>query len=194
MSARVRIPATYDDLLHVPHDLVAELIDGELHTSPRPRPAHSRSVTRLSSRLTRSFEFGEDGPGGWIFLIEPEIHLGGDVLVPDLAGWRVERMRSTPQAAYIDLVPDWICEVLSPSNAGRDRTIKMPAYARHGVAYAWIVDVSERTLEVFHLENGRWSILSTHAGEESVSAEPFEALVLHPDDIYGPAPPSAPAP
>jgi Uma2 family endonuclease len=192
MSARVRIPATYDDLLQMPDDVVAELIGGELHTSPRPRPAHSRSITRLSSRLTRSFEFGEDGPGGWIFLIEPEIHFRGDVVVPDLAGWRVERMHETPRSAYIDLPPDWICEVLSPSNAGRDRTIKMPAYARHGVAYAWIIDVNDRTLEVFRLENGRWSTIATYQGEESVSAEPFESLVLHPDDIYGPASPAAP--
>jgi Uma2 family endonuclease len=194
MSARVRIPATYDDLLQVPDDLVAELIDGELHTSPRPRPEHARSSYRLGARLS-VFEFGGGGGGaGWVFMHEPELHLGGDILVPDTAGWRVERMQHTPRSAYIDLAPDWICEVLSPSNAGRDRTIKMPAYARYGVAYAWIVDVNDRTLEVFRLENRRWSTIATYQGEEPVSAEPFESLVLQPDDIYGPAPASPPAP
>jgi Uma2 family endonuclease len=187
MTARARQLATYDDLLQVPDHLVAELIDGELHTSPRPRPAHARAQTRLAARLTRAFEFGEDGPGGWIFLIEPELHLGRDVLVPDLAGWRVERMAETPQTAFVDVVPDWVCEILSPSNSRHDRLRKIPAYARHGAAYAWTVDVVERSLEVYRLENGRGSFLAVH-GSEPIAAEPFESLVIQPDDLYGPAP------
>lgn len=127
-------------------------------------------------------------------MIEPELHLGEDVLVPDICGWRVERLPETPDTAGIDIAPDWVCEVLSPSNARHDRIVKMPVYARHGVAYAWIVDVAERTLEVFRLENGRGSWLSTHAGSEPVAAEPFEALVIQPDDVYGPAPASPAAP
>jgi Uma2 family endonuclease len=193
MKARPRHPATYEDVLRAPDHLIAELIDGELHTSPRPRPAHSRSILRLSARLAR-FEFGEDGdPGGWVFMIEPELHLGDDVLVPDICGWRVERLPETPQTAGVEVAPDWVCEVLSPSNSRHDRVVKMPAYARHGVAYAWTVDVTERSLEVYRLENGRWSLLAVH-GDEPVAAEPFESLVLQPDDIYGPATASPAAP
>jgi len=195
MTARVRVPATYEDLLQVPDDRIAELIDGELYASPRPRPRHSRSIVRLTTRLASSFEFGDGGgPGGWVFMVEPEVHLGDDVVVPDLAGWRIGRMPETPETAFVVIAPDWICEVLSPSNGHHDRIIKLPVYARHGVSYAWTVDAFERSLEVYRLENRRWSLLGVHGDAEPVAAEPFETLAIKPDDLYGPAAPSSPPP
>src|SRR5260370_38013851 len=99
MAARARGRATYQDLLNVPDRSIAELIDGELYASPRPRARHAFAATRLGYRLGPSYDFGDGGPGGWLFLFEPELHLGEDALVPDLAGWRRERMPQLPDTA-----------------------------------------------------------------------------------------------
>lgn len=171
-------PATYEDLLAVPDHLVAEIVDGELHTSPRPAPRHADASSGLGGALRGPFDRGRGGPGGWRILFEPELHLGRDVLVPDLAGWRRERMPQVPDEAYISLVPDWVCEVLSPSTAALDRARKLPIYAREQVSHAWLVDPIARTLEVLRLEAGRWVLVGTWAGTATVHAEPFEALGL----------------
>jgi Uma2 family endonuclease len=113
-----------------------------------------------------------------VLLGEPELHLGGEVLVPDLAGWRRERMPELPEEVGITLAPDWVCEVLSPSTVAIDRGRKMGSYAREGVRHLWLVDPGVQSLEVYRLENGRWSLLGTHLGEVTVHAEPFEALGL----------------
>ena len=186
MTADARIRATYDDLLKVDDKLVAELIDGELHSSPRPGPRHADVSSSLGMKLGPPFRFGDGGPGGWWILDEPELHLGRDVLVPDLAGWRRERMPELPTTAWFDIPPDWICEVLSESTTLHDRIRKMPVYAHHGVAYAWLVNPVLQSLEVLRLENGRWLVLSMHAGDEKVSAEPFDAVVLDLADLWAP--------
>ena len=176
--------ATYDDLLTVPDILVAEILDGELFTSPRPAFPHARATTTLHVALD-PFDRrtgGPGGPGGWWFLFEPELHLGADILVPDLAGWRRERMPVLPNEAYSELAPDWVCEVVSPSTARVDRVRKVPIYAREGVSHLWLVDPLQQTLEVFQLEGQRWVLISTHGGAEMVRAEPFAALEL---DISG---------
>jgi len=174
-----RREATYADLEELPPHHVGELIGGELYVSPRPRPRHSRAAFRLSNALGPFDEDpGEEGPGGWVLLIEPELHLGEEVLVPDLAGWRRERMPVLPDEVGIELAPDWVCEVLSPSTAALDRNRKMGSYAREGVRHLWLVDPAAQSLEVFRLENGRWSMLGTHAGEVTVRAEPFEMRAL----------------
>jgi Uma2 family endonuclease len=111
--------------------------------------------------------------GGWWILDEPELHLGPNALVPDLAGWRRTRMPHLPDTAYFPLAPDWVCEILSPSTASLDRVKKLAVYAREGVTHAWLVDPDARTLEVLRIEAGRWTILATHAGREVVRAEPF---------------------
>jgi Uma2 family endonuclease len=129
-QAPARRTATYEDLLEVPEHLVAEIIDGELVTSPRPSSRHSLAASGLGADLTGPFQRGRGGSGGWVNLDEPELHIAGQVMVPDLAGWRRERMPEVPDVAYFELAPDWLCEVLSPSTAKRDRTRKMHHYAR----------------------------------------------------------------
>jgi Uma2 family endonuclease len=175
---RTRRPATYEDLLKVPDHLVAEILDGELHVSPRPAPRHADASSGLGGFLRGPFDRGRGGPGGWRILAEPELHLGRDVLVPDLAGWRRDRLPALPAEAYFSVSPDWVCEVVSPSTAAIDRVKKLTIYARAQVRHAWMIDPSARTLEVLRLENGRWTIVSTWSGMETVAAEPFEAIEL----------------
>ena len=170
--------ATYDDVLTAPEDKVAEILDGELVLSPRPALRHSATHARLLRRVASPFEDGLDGPGGWWILVEPEIHLGEDVLVPDLAGWRRERMPSIPDVAFFTLAPDWACEVLSPSTERIDRGKKLRIYAEAGVARAWLVDPVEHTLEVLRLREGAWTIVAVHGGDDRVRAEPFAAIEL----------------
>ena len=131
---------------------------------------------------------GRGGPGGWWIVDEPELHLDGDVLVPDLAGWRQERMPDRPSGAFIDLTPDWICEILSPSTSRLDRIHKLPIYAREGVRHAWLVDPIARTLEVFRLEGGRWTLIGAHGDEPTVRAEPFDAVDLDLLALWGDEP------
>jgi Uma2 family endonuclease len=171
-------PATYDDLAKLPETLVAEIVNGELHASPRPAPPHTRASSSLGGLLVGPFDHGRGGPGGWWILLEPELHLADDVLVPDWAGWRRDRLPHLPKSDYFPLAPNWICEVLSPSTSRLDRAQKLAIYAREGVGHAWLVDPDAGTMEVLRLENRRWTILATHAGAEVVRAEPFTEVGL----------------
>jgi Uma2 family endonuclease len=170
--------ATYEDLVAAPAHVVAELIDGELVLSPRPAAAHARAASRLGVELGGPFDRGRGGPGGWILLDEPELHLHGDVLVPDIAGWRRERMPELPEATAFELPPDWVCEVLSPGTAAHDRGGKLAVYAREGVRHVWLVDPAARLLEVFALQERRYTLLGVWRDQASVRAEPFEAFEL----------------
>jgi len=171
-------PATYKDLEALPPHVVAEIVDGELWASPRPAPRHATAWARITSRIEPAFFQGRGGPGGWIILGEAEIHLGKQVLVPDLAGWRRTRLPRLPATAYIALAPDWVCEVVSPSTARLDRAKKLGIYAAEGVRHAWLVDPLARTIEVLRLVRGRWAIAATHAGDAAVRIEPFEEIEL----------------
>jgi Uma2 family endonuclease len=171
-------PATYEDLVKVPDICVAEIVDGELHVSPRPAPRHARAGSSLGVLVGGPYDSGRGGPGGWWILDEPELHLGGDVLVPDLAGWLRARMPRLPDTAYFPLAPDWVCEVLSPSTASLDRVKKLTIYAREQVAHAWLIDPVARTLEVLRLAAGRWTILAAHTGSDVVRADPFAEIEL----------------
>jgi len=171
-------PATYEDLAALPDNLVAEIVNGELHASPRPAPPHTSAGSVLGGELVPPYHLGRGGPGGWWILLEPELHLGGDVLVPDWAGWRRGRMPHLPAIAFFPLAPDWICEIVSPSTSRLDRAQKLAIYAREGVAHAWLIDPDLGTLEVLRLEDGRWTILSTHGGSEVVRGEPFADIEL----------------
>jgi Uma2 family endonuclease len=168
--------ATYDDLRRVPDNYVAEMFDGDLYASPRPAAPHSRAATKLAAKLDGPFDL--EGPGGWIFLIETELHFRNDVLVPDIAGWRRERLPAVPDEPYLTLAPDWVCEVLSPSTERLDRGAKLRIYAREGVGHAWLVDPSYRSLEVLALEGGRLEPLAVYNGNASVRARPFDAIEL----------------
>lgn len=172
--------ATYDDLLKVPDLLVAEILDGELFATPRPAFPHAQASSALRGALD-PFDRrigGPGGPGGWWILFEPELHFGTDVLVPDLAGWRRERMPVLPNVTYAELAPDWVCEIVSPSTARVDRVRKVPIYAREGVSHLWLVDPLQQILEVFRLEERHWVLVNTHGGADLVRAEPFAALEL----------------
>ncbi len=183
-------PATYDDLLKVPDHLVAEIIDGELVTTPRPAPRHADARSGLGGVLRGPFDRGRGGPGGWRILDEPELHLGADIVVPDLAGWRRDRLPTLPEEANFRVPPDWICEVVSPSTAALDRVKKLALYARERVAHAWIVDPLIQTLEVLRLDDGRWLIVGTCAGDATVRAEPFSAVEWDLTLLWDEPPPS----
>src|SRR5207249_9675229 len=173
-----RRPATYDDLLSVPDHLVAEILDGDLHASPRPSVAHTIATTSLSAFVVGPFDHGRGGPGGWWILGEPELHLGDDVVVPDLAGWRRERMPVLPDVVGFTLAPDWVCEVISPSTAHIDRGRKLRVYAREQVTHLWFVDPLARTIEVYRLEGERWVVAGTYEGARMLRLEPFAAVEL----------------
>ena len=170
--------ATYADIEALPPNVVGELVAGELFVSPRPAGPHATASTALAMDLGSPFQRGRGGPGGWRFLIEPELHFGNDVLVPDIAGWRRERMPAPPQTVAIELAPDWLCEVLSPSTERLDRTRKLPLYARAGVRHVWLVNPVHRTLEVLRLDAGHWVLATSYGDVDRVRAEPFDAIEL----------------
>ena len=178
-------PASYEDLLRVPDHLVAEILEGELFATPRPAAPHAHTAFRLSAALGAPFDAGRGGPGGWVMLFEPELHLHEDVVVPDLAGWRRERLPVLPDAPFLTLAPDWVCEILSPPTERIDRLHKLRIYSRESVAHAWLINPLQRTLEVLRLEQGRWTVAATHGGEEDlVLVAPFEALPLELSRIW----------
>lgn len=170
--------ATYQDILDAPEHHVAELLSGTLYTHPRPAAPHAEAASVLGMDLGAAFHRGRGGPGGWIILDEPELHLGEDVMVPDLAGWRRERMASVPRDPFLDLAPDWACEVLSPSTVHVDRRRKMPLYAHHGLLHLWFVDPLARLVEVFRLDEQGYRHCVTVGEDEVVRLEPFEAIEL----------------
>jgi Uma2 family endonuclease len=185
MASPVKRRATYDDVLQVPAHRVAEIVDGDLHVSPRPASRHALAASVLGSALGPPFHHGRGGPGGWWILFEPELHFGEDVLVPDLAGWRRQRMPEFPDTAAFTLAPDWVCEIVSPSTERLDRAKKMPVFARENVLHLWLVNPVARTLEVYRLAEGRWLLLATHEGAARVRPEPFHAVELDLGPLWG---------
>lgn len=177
-------PATYEDLLKVPEHLVAEIIDGELFTSPRPASPHAFAAATLLSTLVARLQRGQGCPAEWWFLMEPELHLGADVLVPDLAGWRKANMAHVPNVPWFDIAPDWICEIVSVKTARLDRIRKLPRYARNGVPYAWIVDPVAQSVEVYCRQGEHMLQFSTHEGSEKIVAEPFAPCELDLNDLW----------
>ncbi len=184
-AATGRRPATYEDLLAVPEHLVAEILDGELQTSPRPAVPHAIATSGLGADLIGPFDRGRGGPGGWWMLAEPELHLAADVVVPDLAGWRRARVPDLPRGAFLEIAPDWVCETLSPSTERLDRGTKLAIYAREGVVHVWLLNPLSETLEVYRLELGRWLLLETHAGDVAARSEPFDAVELELWRLWG---------
>lgn len=176
MTAPAERKARYEDLFDLPENLVGEIIHGSLHTHPRPAPRHAHAYSVLGYRLGGPYDGGIDGPGGWWILDEPELHLGDDILVPDLAGWRRERMPQLPETAWFGLAPDWACEILSPATARTDRILKMPIYAREAVRHLWLVDPELKSLEVYELKEGHWLLLATLKDDDPVRQPPFDAI------------------
>lgn len=178
MAEPERRRARYEDLYDIPEHHIGEIIAGELYTQPRPGVPHARASSVLGAVLYDPFDSGGGGPGGWVVLDEPELHLGADVLVPDLAGWRRERMPELPRDAALTLAPDWVCEVLSPRTRAHDRVRKMPVYAREGVGHLWLVDPDAKLLEIYRLDGESYRSVGSHDGDARVRAEPFDAIEL----------------
>lgn len=185
----VRRRATYDDVLNAPEHTIAEVLDGEIHSMPRPRRSHLRSATGLGSYLFGAFQVGAGGPGGWTILAKSELHLGSepDIVVPDLGGWRAGRLvdQEDIDEAFITVVADWVCEILSPGTHRIDRMKKMPIYSREKVGHVWLVDPRERTIEVFRHQDASYSLVGTFGGEDPVAAEPFEAAPIPAAFLWG---------
>ena len=169
-------PATYDDLVGLPGGVVGEILDGQLHASPSPALQEAAAAVTLGRILLRP-PGGDEGPDRWQVLPEPELHLGADILVPRLAGWRASRLRDLPDTPDFSLPPDWVCEIRS-SGAASFRARKMAIYAAERVSHAWLIDPFAQLLEARRLEDGRWTSVATHAGSEIVHLEPFPAIDL----------------
>lgn len=176
--------ATYADLEKVPPHLVAEIVDGVLETHPRPRPRHGGAANELGYELTGPFGRGKGGPGGWVFLPEPELHLGAHVVVPDLAGWRRERLPVEPETSYIETAPDWVCEILSPATERLDRGPKRRVYADARVPHLWLLDPKAKLLECFALAAGQWLLQATFQPGDEVRVEPFDAVGFPLDALF----------
>ena len=176
MHQRVDKPATYADLEAVPPHLVAEILFGELVTHPRPVRRHGGATSALGGVLTGTYQFGIGGPGGWVFVDEPELHLGPHVLVPDIAGWRRERLQPQRHDAFTTISPDWICETLSPSTERYDRGQKRAIYAQYGVGHLWFLDARVKSLECFELQNKEWVLKGTYFDKDVVCAAPFDVM------------------
>lgn len=187
LAEKPKAPATYADIEALPDNMVGQILHGVLHAHPRPAPRHVRASSRLGSELDGPFDRGRGGPGGWIIVDEPELHLGRHVVVPDLAGWRRERMPRLPDTAWFETAPDWVCEVLSPSTARIDRTDKLSIYAEFGVGHAWYIDPELRTLEVFALTGeAKWLVSATFKDADPVAAPPFEVHEFTLDVLWPP--------
>jgi Uma2 family endonuclease len=178
LTTPARRPATYQDVIDAPADKIAEIVRGALYLHPRPLPRHAVAMMYLGAHVSIPFGMGRGGPGGWWILVEPELHLGEDVLVPDLVGWRRERLPAMPDTVGITVVPDWVCEVLSPSTRRFDLNEKRASYAGHGVRYLWLVGPRARTLEACRLVDGAWTVLATLRDGAEVRLPPFEAITF----------------
>ena len=179
--ARKMKKATYQDIVNLPEGIIGEIISGELHTQPRPAVRHTSAASNLGM-LFAPFGIGgggSGGPGGWRILIEPEVHLAEHVLVPDLAGWKRDRMPTLPSTAAITLTPDWVCEILSPSTGIKDRTKKMPLYAEFKVPHVWLIDPIATTVEAYRLTDTGWLLLGNFGGVQKAFIEPFQAVELN---------------
>ncbi len=185
----LRRRATYQDVLDAPAEMTAEVLDGELHLMPRPRRSHLRSASGLGAFLFGAFHVGASGPGGWTIIDEPEIHLGPglDIVVPDLGGWRAGRLvdREDMDEPFITVVPDWVCEILSPGTLRVDRMKKMPIYAREKIGHVWLIDPRERTVEVFRHAGTTYMLVGTFGGDSGLAAEPFETATIPPAFLWG---------
>lgn len=179
----------YARLEALPENLTGEIIGGRLYAQPRPTTRHALAKSGLAMDIGSAYHRGRGGPGGWWILVEPEIHFIRDteVLVPDLAGWRRDRMPRLPPDHRIEVTPDWVCEILSPTTARTDRMTKMPVYARHGVPYLWLVDPLAQTLEAFALREGRWTVIGQFQEQAIVSVEPFQEIGLELGPLWEPA-------
>jgi len=181
-----RLPTLYELLVTLPEGLTGEIINGQLHTQPRPSGPHARVSSRIDRRIGRSYDDGLDGPGGWWIFVEPEVHFVRDiqVAVPDLAGWKRSNMPNPPADQRFEVVPDWVCEILSPSTASKDREVKMPLYSHYGVAFAWLIDPKARYLEAYQLEGDAWRQITRLSKNDRAAVPSFAEVALDLSELW----------
>ena len=179
MTIAKKIPATYADIEALPPNIVGEILFGSLVTHPRPTPRHGAAASALGGVVGSRYQFGDSGPGGWIFVVEPEIHFGPHVVVPDIAGWRLANSANIAEKAWIETPPDWLCEVLSPSTEKYDRHEKQHIYATYKVGHVWHVNPTTKLLEVYERQDRSWLLTQTFADQETVTSPPFESLTFN---------------
>lgn len=187
MSAAIpELASLYEQLSALPENMVGEIINGRLYAHPRPAKPHAIITSVLGMDIGSSYHRGRGGPGGWWIIDEPELHFIRDVevLAPDLAGWRRERLPHMTGDHRFEVIPDWVCKVLSPSTAKIDRFEKMPVYAQYGVPYLWLVDPQARTLETFELREQRWTVLGLFKDADHVRAAPFQEVDVALADLW----------
>jgi Uma2 family endonuclease len=185
-------PPTLADLDALPPGIVGEIIEGVLYTMTKPRARHQRTSTGISGDLCGPFDLGRGGPGGWWIISVPGIELPNDTkeISPDVAGWRRERMPELPVDEPISVVPEWVCEILSPTTRRHDLLRKQPYYAKVGVPFLWLVDLEARVLTAYRLERDAWQVIGTYSEETEVRIPPFDAVPLRVTDWWPPAAPS----
>lgn len=191
--------ATYADLLALPEGVRAEVLGGIVVMPPSPLPEHNLVQAAFAHFLGAPFhlDHGRGGPGGWWIFAEVDVQLATHEIVrPDVAGWRRERLPNPWGQRPILIRPDWICEVLSPSNAAQDRVRKRRLYAAHGVPFYWIVDPAGRTLEALRLvttgDHVEWNEIGVYDENSTARIAPFDAIELDVGRLFPPAPPSVP--
>ena len=183
-EAARKLPPGPADIAALPETLVGEIVDGVLETHPRPTPRHGAAALELGSELIGPYGRGRGGPGGWIFIVEPELHFGPQIVVPDLAGWRRERLPAEPETPFVEIAPDWVCEILSPSTARLDRGAKRRVYADAGIGHLCLLDPVAGELEAFALAGGHWLLLATIQRGETVAIAPFDAAPFPLDALF----------
>jgi Uma2 family endonuclease len=176
--------AIYQDIIDLPENMVGEIINGYLETHPRPAPKHAVASSSIGAELVAPFQKGRGGPGGWWIIDEPECHLDPHVLVPDLAGWRKQKMPALPETAWFEMAPDWICEILSPSTTRLDRIVKMPIYAGLGVTHLWLIDPLLQTLEAYQLQDSHWLLIGSYSDDQAIAIAPFDEHTFSLSDLW----------
>jgi len=180
--------ATYDDVLAA--DERVEVIGGQLETLPSARPRHGRVARAIAGAIGGPFDDddGRGGPGGWWILTEVDVRLSPhDIVRPDVAGWRKERLTDL-DTLPIDVRPDWVCEVLSPGTRLRDTRDKRRLFASAGISHYWLLDPDDRTLLALVLESDRWTEQGLYAEGDLARIAPFEALELDVGRLFPPTP------
>ena len=175
----------YEQLEQLPESLTGQILNGQLYTHPRPNGKHILISSNVGAELHGPFQKGKNGPGGWWILQEPEVHLtlNSEVVVPDLAGWKKERLPEIPDTHKFTVIPDWICEIFSPSTESIDKEIKMPLYAKYGVKYLWLIHPIKKSLQAFKLTNNEWILQGTFEGNDAISIEPFDSINIKLNDL-----------
>lgn len=176
----------YDDLLDLPDSVTGEILAGQLYAHPQPGGKHVLVASNLVVEIGGPYHRGRGGPGSWWILQEPEVHLSmnDEVVVPDVAGWQKERLPEIPDSNKFTVLPDWVCEILSPSTSSIDREIKKPLYAQYGVRYLWLVSPEDKELEAFKLIDGDWKTQGMFDASDHVAVEPFDSAAFRLRDLF----------